>query len=395
MTPALALYGDLLGQGAVVGDHVIEARVGRGGCGAVYRARSIKSGATVAIKVLHRELAADPRMVARFAREARAVKAIAHPGVVDIHDIGTLHDGRPYYAMEWLDGRDLAHELSARGGMTAAEIREIAEQIGGALGAVHAAGVVHRDVKPANIVAVGSPDRRRFVLVDFGIARWIDPEPGQTVTAASVVGTPESMAPEQIRGERVDARTDVYGFGVLLFQLATGRPPFCGADATEVEDQHLNAPPPRASDLAAVPPAIDPVIARCLAKRPEDRPASIAGVLVELRAALAGPSAERIRCVGLHVAAATDDADRADQLLERALCQLRGAGLTVAADTGNSVIAVVRGDGPGERERAAAAAHRIAGPGITVRIHAADAIIDRGRFRGGPLFCLADWPGQG
>ena len=220
------LYGDRLGAGAVVGAFLIDELVAEGGCGAVYRARDMASGELAAIKVLHRHHAADGNMVKRFRREALAVQRIGHPGVVAIREVGALHDGRPYCVMEWLDGEDLSVELTRRGRLSAGEILEVAEQVGASLAAAHACGVIHRDVKAANVMARRDGAATRYTLVDFGIAKWAAPGEHATVTHATLLGTPQAMAPEQIRGEPVDARTDVYAFGVLLFQLATGRFPF-------------------------------------------------------------------------------------------------------------------------------------------------------------------------
>src|SRR5690606_37882855 len=173
----------------------------------------------------------------------------------------------------------------ARGGLSAAELLEVAEQVGLALAAAHARGVIHRDVKPSNVVLVERAGVRRLVLIDFGIAR-IESSAEVTISSESTIGTSEAMAPEQIRGEPADPRTDVYALGVMLFQLATGRPPFRGEPA-EVEDQHLHAPAPSASEIAAMPAAFDAVIARCLAKRRDDRYPDPGALLADLRAALA------------------------------------------------------------------------------------------------------------
>src|SRR6185503_621917 len=149
---AIDLYGERLGEGAAVDGFVIDGLVAEGGCGSLYRARDIASGETVAIKLLHRQHAADGNMVKRFRREAQAVQRIGHPGVVAIRTIGALHDGRPYSAMDWLEGPDLGRELPQRGRLSPPETVELAEQVGAALQAAHACSVVHRDLKPANVM---------------------------------------------------------------------------------------------------------------------------------------------------------------------------------------------------------------------------------------------------
>jgi eukaryotic-like serine/threonine-protein kinase len=389
--PSVPLYGDPLGAGALVGPYLVDAALGGGGGGTVYRAHHPDTGAVVAVKVLHRQWLAIPTMVQRFRREARALARVDHPGVVAIRDVGALHDGRPYCVMEWLDGPDLASELAARGSLSSAELADAAEQIGAALAAVHRSGVIHRDVKPSNVVVVDQPCGRRLVLVDFGIARWDEPDARVTVTSGSTVGTAEAMAPEQIRGEPADVRTDVYAFGVMLFPLATGRPPF-GGDPAEIEDQHLNAPAPRASLVAPVSSEFDAVVARCLAKRPADRYSTMDELLAALRPALAGAAPNAAICVGVHIEATTGDLDLADQLLERAAGALADAGLVVTIDTGNALLGVLRGDSDEVRVRAVACALQIATGGLTIRVHAAEAIAHGSSFRGGELFRLAAWP---
>ena len=379
------LYGEKLGDGAMVGAYLIDQLVAEGGCGAVYQARHMASGERVAIKVLHRQHAADGNMVKRFRREALAVQKIAHPGVVAIREVGALHDGRPYCVMDWLDGQDLAFELAGRGRLSPGEILDVAEQVGASLAAAHACGVVHRDVKAANIMVRRDGDRVRYTLIDFGIAKWAAPGEQATVTFATVLGTPQAMAPEQIRGEPVDPRTDVYAFGVLLFQLATGRFPFNGADAAEVEEQHLQSPPPRPGAVAPVPAGFDAVVLRAMQKRPADRQPSMVELVGELRAGLAGEASGPRTSVGVLVCG---DEETADELLDRASEALRAAGMSVALDLSNAVLAVMPGDSQEERQRAIECALELCGPGLSVSVHA-DAVEGEA---GGRLFSLANWP---
>jgi serine/threonine protein kinase len=380
------LYGDRLGDGAVVGAYVVDQLVAEGGCGAVYQARHMASGERVAIKVLHRQHAADGNMVKRFRREALAVQRIAHPGVVAIREVGALFDGRPFCVMEWLEGQDLAFELAGRGRLTPGEILDVAEQVGGSLAAAHACGVVHRDIKAANIMVRRDGDRVRYTLIDFGIAKWAAPGEQMTVTFATLLGTPQVMAPEQIRGEAVDPRTDVYAFGVLLFVLATGRFPFNGADAAEIEEQHLASPPPRPGDVAPVPSGFDAVVLRALEKQPSDRYQNMAELVADLRAALAGETAAPQTAVGVLV----QGDEEADDLLDRASQAMRAAGMDIALDLSNAVLGVLPGDSEAERQRAIACALELCLPGLAICVHAA--AVDRHREATGPLFQLADWP---
>jgi tRNA A-37 threonylcarbamoyl transferase component Bud32 len=379
----IELYGDRLGGGALVDRYVIDELVAEGGCGSVYRARDTACGERVAIKLLHRQHAADGNMVKRFRREAQAVQSIGHPGVVAIREIGALHDGRPYFAMDWLDGQDLDCELAGRGRLSPGEIFEVAEQIGDALATAHEAGVVHRDVKAANVMVQREGKRVRYTLVDFGIAKWAAPGEEVTITQATLLGTPQAMAPEQIRGESVDARTDVYAFGVLLFQLATGRFPFTGSDAAEIEEQHLVAPAPRPGQLAPVPAGFDAVVLRALEKRPADRQQSMRELLGELAAALGGRPAV---CVGMLVRGD----EESDDLLDRAAAAMRASGMTVALDMADAVLGLLPGDSEAERQRALALALELCQPGISICLHAG--AVDRERQASGPLFQLARWP---
>ncbi len=362
------LYGDRLGAGAVVGAFMIDELVAEGGCGAVYRARDLATGEPAAIKVLHRQHAADGNMVKRFRREALAVQRIAHPGVVAIREVGALHDGRPYCVREWLEGEDLSVELTRRGRLSVGEILEVAEQVGASLAAAHACGVIHRDVKAANVMVRQGGEATRYTLVDFGIAKWAAPGEHATVTHATLLGTPQAMAPEQIRGEPVDARTDVYAFGVLLFQLATGRFPFQGSDAAEIEEQHLAAPPPRPGELAPLSARFDAVVMRALAKRPADRHQSIAELVADLHAALGGEAATAGRhAVGLLVSG--DEV--ADDLLDQAAEAMRAAGMAIALDLPSAVLGVLPGDSEEERQRALACALALCRPGLSIALHAA------------------------
>ncbi|HEY8146106.1 MAG TPA: serine/threonine-protein kinase [Kofleriaceae bacterium] len=382
------LYGDRLGAGAVVGAFLIDGLVAEGGCGAVYRARDLVTGEPAAIKVLHRHHATDGNMVKRFRREALAVQRIGHPGVVAIREVGALHDGRPFCVMEWLEGEDLSVELTRRGRLSVGEILEVAEQVGASLAAAHACGVIHRDVKAANVMVRQGGEATRYTLIDFGIAKWAAPGEHATVTHATLLGTPQAMAPEQIRGEPVDARTDVYAFGVLLFQLATGRFPFQGSDAAEIEEQHLAAPPPRPGELAPLSARFDAVVMRALAKRPADRHQGIAELVADLHAALGGEATASAGRTSLGLLVSGDD--EADDLLDQAAEAMRGAGMAIALDLPSAVLGVLPGDSEEERQRALACALELCRPGLSIALHAAP--VDAGGSARGPLFQLARWP---
>ncbi len=298
--------------GDVVGDYVIDGLVAEGGCGTVYVARHSATDRRAAIKILRGALASSPRMVERFVREVELVNLLRHPNIVEIHELGQLDDGRPYYTMELLEGTTLDALLRAQGRMPASEALEILEPVCSALRAAHAAGIVHRDVKASNIFLSREGGPPGIKLLDFGIAKLTDPGTSSTglTTFGHPVGTPTAMAPEQILGEAVDARVDVYALGVLLHRMLVGMLPFHSEDAVELARQHLEDPAPRPSRGAPVSPEVDSVVLRCLEKRPEKRFDSVKSFLAALRLAAGAPASEAIieaageraaRAVGIHV----------------------------------------------------------------------------------------------
>lgn len=358
------LYGEELGAGALVGHWVVERVHYRGPVSTLYRAKEARTGAPAALKVLHPQPATATTALRRFRREAATLQRLSHPHIVEVLGHGELPDGRAFIAMEWLEGRDLAADLAARGPLSADEALEVLEQVGAALRAAHGAGVVHRDLKAQNVVRLSARGEALHVkLVDFGVAKGLTPDaPGaSTLTHTGVaLGTPLSMAPEQIRGEPPDARTDLYALGVLLFQLVTGQPPFQGATRHEVEEQHLHAPPPRPGERAPVPAALDAVVLRCLAKRREDRYPDVDVLLEELRAAVRGGRAParagyavalyaEARLTGAADAAALE---RLDALLERAGLVAREAGLEMRVEGSSCMLALAALPEDEARERA-------------------------------------------
>jgi serine/threonine-protein kinase len=250
--------------------------------------------------------------------------------------------------MELLPGTSLRDLLSRRGRFPAEEALALLEPACGALAAAHAAGVVHRDVKASNLVVDEGPPLR-VTLLDFGVAKA--PPAGQAgLTAAGQrLGTSACMAPEQIRGGPVDPRTDVYALGVLLFQLVTGQLPFRAGDAAALEGMHLSAPPPRPSDHGPVPPALDPVVARCMAKDPVERFPSVEAFLAALRGALGVPEPAGTGlapAVAVHASAEPADPSSDEALLAAAEvlaaleARLRGAGFALPVSTPGACLAV-------------------------------------------------------
>ncbi|WP_437995654.1 protein kinase [Sorangium sp. So ce185] len=258
----------------------IERLAGSGGMGDVYRARDRLSGQAVALKVLQ---SANVRDLSRFSREAEALAALRLPGVVQYVAHGMTGAGRPYLAMEWLDGVTLEERL-AQGPLSIAESATLAAQVTATLGAVHRLGVVHRDLKPSNLMLVGGAVERA-TLLDFGIAR--DLRLARSLTApGAILGTPGYMAPEQARGEpTIDARADVFALGCLLFECLAGRPPFVGDNALSLIMKVVLEDPPRLGELRdGIPEPLERLVARMLSKPAEHRPRDGAAVAEELAA---------------------------------------------------------------------------------------------------------------
>ncbi|MFJ7215290.1 protein kinase [Amycolatopsis sp. NPDC098790] len=267
------------------GPYRIERPIARGGMGEVLRARDTRLDRVVALKVLPPHLAADEEFRERFRREAHAVARLREPHIVPIHAFGEI-DGRLYLDMQLVDGEDLATRLSTRGPMGAAEAVDVVGQIAQALTAAHAEGLVHRDVKPSNILLTATGFA---YLVDFGIARSQESATGLT-GAGAAIGTLDYMAPERFTGARPDQRVDVYALACVLHQCLTAAKPFAATTAASLVHAHLNQAPPRPSLLRpGLPTALDGVVARGMAKSPDDRYATAAALAAGARAALGSP----------------------------------------------------------------------------------------------------------
>ena len=274
-----------LTPGTALGPYEILSLIGAGGMGEVYRATDTRLDRTVAIKVLPHGLSDDPEFRARFAREARTISTLDHPHICALHDVGET-DGAAYLVMQYLEGETLAARL-ARGACRSIRPLKYAAEVAAALDHAHRQGIVHRDLKPGNVMLTKSGAR----LLDFGLAKPIvsaaaaestrleDP-----VTAkGSVVGTVPYMAPEQIEGREADSRTDLFAFGTLLHEMVTGARAFNAPSVASLMSAILRDDPPPPSRLVpGLPPALDHVVRRCLAKDPEERWASAHDLLIEL-----------------------------------------------------------------------------------------------------------------
>jgi serine/threonine protein kinase len=282
---ALEVTGDPLVGETLAGKYRVEERLSVGGMGTVYRGTHVLMDKKVAIKVLRPSLAADETIVARFSREARAASRISHPHALSVTDFGEAEAGVVFLVMEFLDGRTLKEVIRQDGPFPLQRAVEIMRQVGAALDAAHAEGVIHRDLKSDNIMLLKSTGADYAKVLDFGIAKIQQPVGGQDPELTSpdlIIGTPQYMSPEQCSqvGD-LDARSDVYSLGVMLYEMLVGRVPFTGASSTAIMMKHLQEPPPSVlDDRKDLPAGVGTVIAKALAKRAEDR-YQTAGALVE------------------------------------------------------------------------------------------------------------------
>jgi len=271
----------------------IVRRLGVGAMAAVYLAREGALKRLVAVKVLFPKHAADQRARMRFERESQSVASLSHPNIVQIHRVGRLSNDLPYFVMQYVKGGTMAERLEARGPMKAEEARRVVADIASALAAAHRQGIVHRDVRPGNVLFEEATGR--VLLTDFGIAAILaSGEAGAPVRLTKTgerVGDPSLMSPEQLRGEDVTERSDLYALGLLGYELAAGRGPYEAKTRREKITAHIRQEPRKLSELKpGVDPTLDDVLLRCLAKEPKHRP-SAADVAERLKPAAGGPAA--------------------------------------------------------------------------------------------------------
>ena len=276
--------GDTL-IGQTLGHYRVIDRLGSGGMGVVYRAEDLHLGRTVALKFLSPALAGDAQAVERLQREARAASALSHPGICTIHDVGS-DDGVHFIAMELIQGDTLAARISGKP-MAVAEVVDVAVQIADALDAAHGAGIIHRDLKPANVLLT---PRGMVKVLDFGLAKQVGGAADETVAATALtadgtaVGTLAYMSPEQARGEPLDARSDIFALGLIMYEMATGRPAFAGPTSALIFDAILNRDPaPPSTSTPGLPSALNALIVKAMAKERSRRVPSAAELLSGLR----------------------------------------------------------------------------------------------------------------
>lgn len=266
---------DLYIDQVVGGKYTLVEKIGQGGMGVVYKGINEKLGQRVAVKFLSRKLADDESIVMRFLNEARSYCRVVHPNAVTLLDYGQHEDGTLYIITEFIEGKSLTDTLKAVGPLAPDESMSVALQVCEVLSAAHKEGVIHRDLKPDNLMLIPSTRGRYAVKVlDFGIAKIVDEENGPTTETGSVFGTPEFMSPEQARGDAADPRSDLYALGIILFYTLTGKLPFRGKNKLVVLNKQLNADPPRPSEVREgieVPPRLEAVILKLLNKDPAAR----------------------------------------------------------------------------------------------------------------------------
>jgi serine/threonine-protein kinase len=284
---------EMIEQGTMIGDYRVERKLDEGGMGTVYCAVHPVIGKRVAIKLLHPHVARQEVSVARFIQEARAVNEIGHPGIVDIFGFGRFVDGRHYIVMEFLEGEHLLAYMNKTGPLNALQASPLVRMIAATIAAAHAKGVIHRDLKPENVFLTLHPDRKwppRMKLLDFGLAKLVEHKfrHGPQTRMGATVGTPYYMAPEQCRGRKVDARTDIYALGVMFYEMLTGRVPFYAEQPVDVLYMHLTRDPDPPTLWTNVPEPFEKLILECMAKAPELRPPSMNALIAKLESIESG-----------------------------------------------------------------------------------------------------------
>ncbi len=267
--------------GESVGPYKIIAQIGQGGMATVFKAHHAALDRFVALKVLYSDLGQDPNFTTRFKREARVVAKLDHPNIVPVYDFAE-EDGHPYLVMKFIEGETLKEQMT-RGQLPPDEIIRVAETIGGALGYAHRQGILHRDVKPSNVLI--GPDGHVY-LADFGLAR-IAQETSATLTAGAVIGTPHYISPEQAVGAKdLNEGTDIYSFGVMLYEMVVGRPPFVGDTPLSIIYNHIHKPFPMPRSInPSVPEAVEWVFIKALAKERAERYASVDEMVAAFKSA--------------------------------------------------------------------------------------------------------------
>jgi serine/threonine protein kinase len=310
----------------------IDRLIGEGGFGQVWRGIR-DDGNLVAIKILHLELIRSSDALTRFERELEAIERLDHRHVVRAYDHGTLDDGRPFLVLEYIEGPSLRDVIHERGSLPPLEMLAILEPLCHALATAHAYGLVHRDVKASNVILGHDRLGARPVLLDFGLVKLLDHEGPGLTSSRSMLGTPAAMAPEQMRGQPVDARTDVYALGLLAFHMLTGAPAFGASPGVVQSYLQIHGPQPRPSTKVDIDPMIDEPIVHALAPEPAQRFATPTAFLDAIRAVIQPTASGEQPVIALYVEGGPAE-------LAQAAAIATSAGMMIAMTTPDSLIAV-------------------------------------------------------
>ena len=299
-----------------LGRYEAQKALGEGGMGKVYLARQLDLGRTVVVKVMHDHIAADPKFRDRFQRETLLMARFQHPNAVTLYDASLTDPNGPCIVMEYVKGVNLESLLAKNGKLSPARVGRLLGQLCDVLQAAHDDGMIHRDLKPANLM-ISEPDtpKERVKVMDFGLAKKIEDPSDRRVTDTTVdfaVGTPGYICPEQVRGEAMDHRGDLYSVGVMLFELIAGRLPFLGASSMDVLLSHATEDPPAFADVVPnlhVPAGVEEIIRACMAKDPADRPQSARELATRYAAALSQPGHGAMQPMAVGVAQGGTDSD--------------------------------------------------------------------------------------
>lgn len=320
-------------EAPTVPGYALDRMIGEGGFGQVWGANAA-DGTRVAIKILHLELVRSIDALTRFQRELSAIERLQHRSVVRALGHGALDDGRPYLVLEYLEGPSLREVLQERGPMPPAEMLTIFEPLCDALSVAHAAGLVHRDVKASNVILARDDRGMRPVLLDFGLVKLVDQAGPGLTSSRSMLGTPAAMAPEQMRGQPVDARTDVYALGLLAFHMLAGTPAFGGAPGVVQSYMQIHGARPRPSTKVDIDPAIDAPIGKALAPDRNDRYATPRELYDALHAVIHPATGAELEVVALYAEGTVDAIAKISELA-------RSLGMTIALVAPDSVLAVI------------------------------------------------------
>jgi serine/threonine protein kinase len=311
----------------------LDRLIGEGGFGQVWSASRDSDSVHVAIKVLHLELVRSIDALTRFQRELDAIQRLQHPNVISAIDHGTLTDGRPYLVLEYIEGPSLRDVIHERGALPPNEVLEILGPLCEALQVAHDAGLVHRDVKASNVILARKAGTLRPVLLDFGLVKLVDQVGPGLTSSRSMLGTPAAMAPEQMRGQPVDARTDVYAMGLLAYHMFTGQPAFGGAPGVVQSYLQVHGPRPRPSAKVDIDPAIDEPIGRALAPEPAERFTSARALFEAIKQAVQPAATAELDVIVAYI-----EGDAAD--VAAATTKLPSLGMVIALAAPDSVLAV-------------------------------------------------------